>query len=272
MRIREWLHQAGGERLDAGLILLGSLRQEDRSFLVAHSEDELDDVTRKKADGWLSRRQAGEPLAYILGEREFYGRKFMVDERVLIPRPETEILVEMALELGSKKIIEIGTGSGCIAVTLSLESPQTDIIATDIATLDVAKQNYRRLAEKVYTRGKIEFRQADLTQGVEKDLEKTELVIANLPYVDRNWGWNSPELKFEPAGALFAGRNGLETVYKLIEQLGRIWTETKGEHYLLLESDDSQQDDIIEYAKKYGFCLAKRRKFATLLRLNLVFG
>lgn len=184
LTIGAWLAQAKTQiaTLDAELILLSGLRSSlpagaDRSYFVAHDEMKIAPKARMALGRMLRRRIAGEPLAYILGKKEFYGRDFKVNPAVLIPRSETESLIELvkSLDLPRRaRFCEIGTGSGCIAITLALEFPQAEVVATDISerALNLAEINDLR------HEGRVEFLQADLLQaiGTEQDAENAKLL------------------------------------------------------------------------------------------------
>lgn len=258
----------------------------DRSYLVAHGEEELSVGTQAKLRAALERRAQGEPLAYIVGEKEFYGRKFWVDARVLIPRPETETLVDLVRErmqsadsdsrhfatdfatvsrqsvsrqgAQAGRILEIGTGSGCLAVTLALELPEAEVVATDVSAeaLIVAQENARRLGARV------EFRRADLLAGLAGEFE---VLVANLPYVDANWGWlEHKSLDYEPAGALYSEQGGLAHYARLLEQLGAAEAKVRA-RWLVLEADPCQQDELVRLAAAQGWRLVERRGFANCL-------
>ena len=162
----------------------------------------------------------GEPVAYLFGEKEFYGRVFRVDDRVLIPRPETEHVVEAALAVSagslpeSPLILDVGTGSGCLAVTLALEIPGARVVGTDLSpgALAVASGNARRLGARVG------FVRADLAAGL--DLDRFDMVVSNPPYVDRSEAPDlSPEIcNFEPHLALFPPGSGDSTLARLLGQ------------------------------------------------------
>ena len=220
MNVSLWLKTASQsvDLLDAELILAHSLGAE-RTFLHAHPDFELSEEIAQKANLALERRQNHEPLAYITGAKDFYGREFQVTEDVLIPRPETEVLIEVTKRLKPTKILDVGTGSGCIAVTLAKELPGAIVTGIDISekALEIA--------------------------------EKFDLIIANLPYVDRDWDWLGPELQFEPKTALFAEDGGLELIKKLIQQAPE-HLEQGG--CLLLEADKTQHQKITDFAIKTG--------------------
>jgi release factor glutamine methyltransferase len=211
------------------------------------------------------------PAAYQKGLTDFYGREFIVNPNVLIPRPETEAIVDTALNLLGKsylpgvkpseaqlaqnaKVLEIGTGSGCIAITLKLEAPELDIVATDISdkALEVARANVER-----FNVG-IKLQKADLLDGI---TGRFDLIIANLPYVDKDWDWlDKKALSYEPSLALYAEDRGLKLIFQLIEQAGERRVPS-----LILEADPCQHDDIVNFAAKQGYSLTEKRGFALLL-------
>ncbi len=236
--------------LDSELILLNILGENDRSFFAVHGDQVLSSEQLRKFEEMVEKREKGVPLAYILRVKEFYGRNFVVSSEVLIPRPESEAVIDFAKELSVEKIIDVGTGSGCLGITLKLEISGAEVLATDISedALKIARKNAENL------RADIEFFESDLLENVEG---KFDLVVANLPYVSRDWDWTSG-IEFEPEIALFAEENGLFLIKKLINQAkGR----TK---YLILESDTSQQEEIIDFAKNHGFKLIKKDNFVTV--------
>ncbi len=214
------------------------------------------------------------PRAYKEGQADFLGREFLVTPDVLIPRPETETMVEMVLSLAGKsylsgmtvgksrlddkpRILEVGTGSGCVAVSLALEIPEAEVFACDISeeALEVAKRNARKHKTKV------NFRNSDLLCAYEKS-DKFDVVVANLPYVSRDWEWlNEPEsrgIKFEPEIALYAENNGLELIFRLLDELdGRA-------KYLILEADPCQHKEITSHAEERGYKLQKISGFQLL--------
>jgi len=251
MIISDWVNEAATkvDRLDAELILTNLLRVADRSYLVAHDDEALTSNQLELANAQLERRIGGEPLAYILGWREFYGRRFKVTRSVLIPRPETETIIDLAKKLKPTKILDIGTGSGCIAITCALEMPNAEVDAIDISTsaLAIAQTNASQLGAKV------NFFKSDLLDNYE--LEPDTLIIANLPYVDQDWDWiNRQTLSFEPGLALYADQGGLALIYQLIRSIGKNCR-------LLIEADPSQHEKIIAFAKDYGFKKTNQKDF-----------
>lgn len=199
--------EAEREALALALLATG----QDRAWVLAHGEWEQD---WSDADRWLERRCAGEPLAYLRGSREFYGREFRVSPAVLIPRPETEHLVDHALAWrfpdGKRvRVLDVGTGSGCIAVTLAAERTDWTVVAVDVSSdaLGVARDNARRHGVGV------EFRQSDLARAW--DGPPFDLIVSNPPYVGEGDELDVDVRTWEPSLALFAGPDGLE-VYRRI--------------------------------------------------------
>ncbi|MCQ2568796.1 MAG: peptide chain release factor N(5)-glutamine methyltransferase, partial [Candidatus Saccharibacteria bacterium] len=157
MNVSSWLKESPIDHLDSELIVAFVLGK-DRTFVHAHPEYVFTEVELSKIQDFATRRGAGEPLAYILGAKEFYGHNFRITRDTLIPRPETEALIDFAKTLNAQKILDAGTGSGCIAITLALEIPQTEIEAVDISpkALEIAQDNAKNLGAKV------KFYQSDL--------------------------------------------------------------------------------------------------------------
>ena len=198
--------------------LLSFIISKDRTFLISHSEDVLDDTDLGRFREAVARRAEGEPLQYITGVQDFYGREFRVTPDVLIPRPETELLVEAGLELiggvTAPSICDVGTGSGCIAVTLLCERPDAVTVAVDVseAALAVAGENARRhgVSER------ITLQTSDCFLG----LEPTEfvLIVSNPPYVSANAlaGLQREVRDHEPLVALSPGADGLSVIRRLL--------------------------------------------------------
>ncbi|MGN6591777.1 MAG: peptide chain release factor N(5)-glutamine methyltransferase [Terriglobales bacterium] len=203
-------------RLTAEVLLAHLLRRE-RGFLYAHPEQELTPGETAAFTALLQRRAAGEPLQYLTGVQEFHGRPFAVSPAVLIPRPETELVVAAALDLltpeAAARVVDVGTGSGCIAVTLALERPCATVIATDIspAALALARRNAAALGARV------EFVESDLLAAAPGPFD---LVISNPPYIaEGDWPALQREVRdHEPRTALLAGLAGTEIYARLIPQ------------------------------------------------------
>lgn len=200
------------------------------------------------------RLEAGEPLQYVLGEVEFCGRVFTCDARALIPRPETELLIEAALGFSKvwkkkqPKVPDLGTGTGCIAITLALAKPQAQIFAVDISpdALVLAKQN----AERYGVADKIQFVQADLLTPFAAG--ELDLIVSNPPYVPTaEWGeLPRPIRDFEPRNALDAGPDGLDVLRRLIAQAAEKLAPSGG---LALEIGEDQGRSVSELMKAAGF-------------------
>ena len=248
-------------RLDSELLLSGLLNL-PREWLLAHDDAEIDTPTWQKLCLALYARCSHTPLAYILGKKEFYGRSFIVTPDVLIPRPESEQIIASLNNLIAKDdhihtVLDIGTGSGCLAITIKLEHPELTVSATDISdkALAVARQNARQLNADVG------FVKSNLLDKVDKAYD---VIIANLPYVNPDWDFLSPELAYEPQRALFASDNGLALIKKLLDQASAKLNHSTG--YLILEMDNSQIDDIISYAGNLGYRVTDRQPFTLTLQ------
>jgi len=199
-------------------VLLAHVTGKDRTWVLAHPEHTLDtEGTLRLADA-LAQLSTGVPLPYVLGEWQFFGLPFKVTPKVLIPRPETELLVEMALEWmnanpARNRVIEVGTGSGCIAVSLAASRPGLHLTATDISpdALQIARHNAR--TNQVEDR--ITFREASLLTGIPGPFD---LICANLPYIPSQKLRRLPVFLREPTLALDGGENGLEIIGLLLAQ------------------------------------------------------
>jgi release factor glutamine methyltransferase len=236
--------QVPSHTLAAELLLMSTLGC-DRAWLYTHPEASVDSVAADKYFALVARRAAGEPTQYLTGKQEFWGLKFEVTSAVLIPRPETEHVVEVALErLGARgikihldtgapspplRIADVGTGSGCLAIALACELPHAEILATDISA--VALEVARRNAARHSVSDRIHFLQTDLLEGVisesrgaNREPRVFDLIVSNPPYVARNEAASLPRevREHEPETALFGGRTGIEIYARLIEQAGAL--------------------------------------------------
>lgn len=206
----------GLERLDAQLLLLQALGRPagDRAWLLAHDADSLDEQRQRRFTALCARRAAGEPLAYIAGRKEFFGLDLAVDARVLVPRPDTETLVEWALELlaplATPRVIDLGTGSGAIALAIRSRRPDAQVTATDrsAAALQVAAANAQALGLD------LALRCADWLAGVDG---RFDLVVSNPPYIAAG-DPHLPALAHEPSTALVGGADGLDDIRVIVAQ------------------------------------------------------
>lgn len=243
MNILQVLRKSRLSPLDREILLSFALKK-PLEYLFTHPEKKLSAAQEKKYGLSASRRLKGEPIAYIIGKKEFFGLEFSVDRNVLIPRPETESLVEASLQgimnnkLGIRNVIDVGTGSGNIIISLVKNLPvnarkKISFFAVDISkkALLITKNN----AQKHKVAGNIKFIRSDLLQyflppkadqpRVEKKKMKLEnlVIVANLPYVSQElYGKNSENLKYEPKTALTSEKNGLAHYFKLLKQIKKM--------------------------------------------------
>lgn len=259
MTIGEWLHEATNElkkagidsaRLDAELILSHTIR-EPRTYLHAHDDEDIDDKHEDIANARLELRLEHTPVAYIIGHKEFYGRRFKTTPAALVPRPESEVMIELLDDIIPKnlpllptkpRLVDVGTGTGVLGITAKLEWPELDVTLVDIDNhaLNLAKENAALLQADVH------FLKNDLLRGYHAP---ADIIIANLPYVDRAWDV-SPDTHAEPDLALYAPDEGLSLIKRLLEQASLL---LKPGTHILLESDPRQQHKIIEFAKTLGY-------------------
>ncbi len=234
-------------RLDAE-ILLGLSIDMPRSYLFAHPDDILDDAAFDRFDALLQRRLHGEPMAYIVGSREFWSHELLVSPATLIPRPETELLVELALREIPRKaawnILDLGTGSGAIAVALAGERLLCEICAVDNsrAALGIARENARQLSL-----GNITFFEGSWTQPVRG--RKFEVIVANPPYV-RADDEALAGLRYEPLEALASGQDGLDAIRALVVECADILADGG---ILLLEHGAEQLDAVASLLASNGW-------------------
>jgi release factor glutamine methyltransferase len=238
--------RVGSSRLNAEILLMHTLGC-DRAYLYAHPERELIEEELTRYDEHLSERARGVPSQYITGHQEFWGLDFLVAPGVLIPRPETEHLVEAVLELvraqdlKRPRIVDVGTGSGCIAIALAHELPDADLYATDLSpeALEMAHANTSRLQAQ----NRIHFRQTDLLEGLPD--EHFDVVASNPPYVGESES-DKVQLevrKFEPHMAVFGGAEGMDIYRRLIPQARRV---LRPAGWLSMEIGYSQEQKVLE--------------------------
>jgi release factor glutamine methyltransferase len=244
----EILRRAGvpEARRDAGSLMAHSLGQ-DRTFIISHSDEEVNDDVLHRFRHLLQRRSAGEPLQYITGHQEFFCLNFDVSPDVLIPRPETELLVETALNLIPPKtdsitMVDVGTGSGCITISLLHQRPGWRSVAIDLSpkAIAVAKHN----ARKHGVENRIDFVVADSLDGLIQQ-PIFDLIVSNPPYVaeDAMTGLQREVRDYEPRLALTPGGDGLRVIRKLVNQSG-LMLKTGG--YLVIEIGFDQRERVEE--------------------------
>jgi release factor glutamine methyltransferase len=232
---------------DSELLLLHTLHL-TRAELMTHPERELTERQTNHYQAALARRAHHEPVQHIIGKQEFYGREFIVNRLVLIPRPETEHLVEAVLATRPipQRILDIGTGSGILAITLALELPDATVLATDIsaAALAVARKN----AEQLGAAERIRFAASDLFAALGD--ERFGCIVSNPPYVATAEVLEPQVREYEPASALFAGEDGLAIYRRLIPEAA---SHLNAGGHLLMEIGYGQRDAVELLLKKAGF-------------------
>lgn len=235
-------------RLDAEL-LLADVFKKSREWLIANNTKQLSASETLRFNQYISRRLNREPVCYITNKLEFYGIDFYVDNRVLSPRTETELIAEAAIKNAPEgsKLIDIGTGSGAIAIAIAKHRPDLHITATEVSkeALTVAKKNAKKILGSDYP---IEFMQADIFEGVDRVFET---VVTNLPYVSQDYLPNmKPEVQKEPAVALFGGSgDGLDLYRRFYAELP---SHIKSGSIVYHESDPWQHEALKELATSAG--------------------
>ncbi len=257
MTISVWLAYARDKLENAGIgtarldsqVLLADILQRDRSWLMAHLDTVVTDETRAELDKQLNERAKHVPLAYIRGKTEFYGREFLVDRRVLEPRPESETMIDILKKIPGAdqgmEIIDVGTGSGALAITAKLELPNAKVVATDIdpGCLEVAEKN----AAKHHV--SIQLAQGDLLEPIDDVPGASVITLANLPYVPDSHFVNQAALQ-EPHQAIFGGPDGLDPYRKLFAQAAKF---SQRPRYILTESLPPQHRQLAFIAARHGF-------------------
>lgn len=234
-------------RLDAELLLCQSIDM-PRSYLFAHPEDELDELTRTRFEALLQRRIDGEPMAYITGSREFWSHDLLVSPATLVPRPETELLVELALREIPRKtewqVLDLGTGSGAIAVAIAGERPLCTVTATDFSAsaLAVAAENVRQS-----NLANVRCVQGSWTEPVAD--RRFDIIISNPPYV-RSDDKALLSLTHEPLSALASGADGLDDIRILAGDCPAILADGA---LLMLEHGADQKSDVAAILKSAGW-------------------
>lgn len=254
----------GLERLDAQLLLLHALERPgtDRAWLLAHDTDTLADAAQAAFSGFCERRAGNEPLAYIVGHKEFFGLDLRVDKRVLVPRPDTETLVAWGLEVlpvdGQPRVIDLGTGSGAIALAIKQARPQAAVDAVDCSpgALEVARENARRLSLDV------NFLQASWLAQSDR---RYDVIVSNPPYVAQA-DPHLAALRHEPRHALAAGHDGLMDIRTIV---GQAPAHLQPGGWLLLEHGWDQAEAVRGLLAAAGFRgVASRRDLAGIERCS----
>ena len=240
--------EASDARLEAQL-LLQTAAHKNRAWLIAHEGEALTDSIAQAFEALLKRRLLGEPIAYILGMREFYGLNLMVNQDTLIPRPDTETLVDAALAKipnhAAASILDLGTGSGAIALALALHRPQANVIAADasLAALKMAEKNAQALAIH-----NVEFVLSDWFSQIPQ--QQFDLIISNPPYIEQNdIHLSLGDLRFEPLSALASGLDGLDDIRRIIEH-SLLYLKPQG--WLLLEHGFNQATQVADLMAETG--------------------
>jgi release factor glutamine methyltransferase len=251
-RATSTLQQAGSTtaRLDC-LVLLEDEMSQDRASILAHLDTELPHKTEVELNKKIAQRAQQIPLAYLRGQAGFYGRWFRVNQAVLVPRPETEDLVELALQVqlpARPKIVDVGTGSGCIGITLALEIPEAQMFLYDISSdsIKMARENATLL------RASVAIEKHDLLD----DKDRFDLVAANLPYVPTEHPINKAA-SYEPKIALFGGEDGLDLYRRLWKQLSEHLASD-----VITESLPFQHEAMTQLATQAGYRLAATQGYA----------
>lgn len=246
--------QQGLERLDAQMLVLLACGQglHQRAWLLTHDGDVLSEAQQATLQATLARRRAGEPMAYITGRKEFFGLPLQVDARVLDPRPDTETLVEWALELlrqwPAPRVVDLGTGSGAIALALKSHCPKARVEAVDYSAdaLAVARANAQQLELDV------QFAQGSWLEPVEGEFD---LIVSNPPYI-ASADPHLDALRHEPLAALTSGADGLDDIRRIVAQSVQ---HLRPGGWLLLEHGYDQADAVCALLARAGFVLAQSR-------------
>ncbi|MBC2770058.1 peptide chain release factor N(5)-glutamine methyltransferase [Pusillimonas minor] len=266
--VRDLLRDSPLPRLEMQMLLQQVLGV-SRAWLVAHDTDPLPEDAVANIQALMARRQAGEPMAYILGTREFMGHDFQVTPAVLIPRPDTEVLVETALDIlqgksvAQPRVLDLGTGSGAIAISVALAYPRASVTATDSSpqALQVAHANAKQLGAAV------QFFEGDWYQALPAETSPFDLIVSNPPYIRADdTHLAQGDLRFEPRSALTDDANGLQALVRIVEG-ALAWLAEGGA--LWLEHGWDQGADVRQLLAQAGFQrVESRRDLAGIERIS----
>jgi release factor glutamine methyltransferase len=229
-------------RREAGA-LLSHVIGKDRTFLISHAEDPISEDEERRFEEVVRRRAGGEPSQYIIGTQDFFGRVFRVTPAVLIPRPETELLVEAALEVmaANSAICDVGTGSGCIAITLLCERGDAQAVALDISeeALNIARENAREQS----VGHRMKFVRSDCFTALNSERDQFDLIVSNPPYVPAGVlaGLQREVRDHEPQLALSPGADGLSVIRRLLVESPAF---IRGKGYLIIEIGFDQSEQV----------------------------
>lgn len=273
MIVEKWLTESTRRMKGAGietarldcLVLLQDALQINRAYILAHPEHIIESHILRSLNKKLTRRIKHEPLAYIIGKTEFYGREFEVNNSTLEPRPETETIIDMLKKIVRENgwktnnlyIADIGTGSGCLAITAKLELPEAKVFATDISheCIKIAKQNAKKLVAD------ITFYEGDLLYPLPSTIcHLPYAILANLPYVPDGHTINKAAMH-EPRSAIFGGSDGLDVYRNLFQQIHGL---RKKPVCVLTESLPFQHASLVQIAKLAGYKLHGKQELIQL--------
>ena len=256
LQAKQQLEQSGSDsaRLDAE-ILLGYALDKNRTWLYTHSDYSLSDVELQTLNALLEKRIAGQPIAHLVGERDFWSLTLEVNASTLIPRPDTETLVEWALELpllANARVLDLGTGTGAIALALASEQPSWQVIGVDKS--DDAVQLALNNAQKNQLQ-QVEFKSSDWFEQVAGSFD---LIVSNPPYIDgQDPHLQQGDVRFEPMSALVAEQQGLADIVHIIDQAPHY---LRDQAWLLIEHGYQQAEQVRELLKAKGFQQVETRE------------
>lgn len=264
-RLEETLnHEPATARIEVQC-LLQSVLGVSRAYLLTHTERILSTDESARYGGLFARRLAGEPIAYLLGEREFYGLNFKVTPATLIPRPDTELLVEIALEHVPKggRLLDMGTGSGAIAISIAHNRPDVEVVAVDASdeALIVATDNAQRLGTS-----NVRFLHSDWFSALRG--ERFDLIASNPPYIETDdVHLSQGDVCFEPMSALVSGRDGLDDIRRIVDDAS---SHLKPRGWLMFEHGYNQAERVRLLLQHAGFCeVASLRDLSGIERVTI---